>query len=627
MSDCRGTGVACSASLGLVAQAAAAGVATLAWSGGATAQVGAVPAPAGGAPAYGVGAPAYGGGGEGCGARAFAQVLARVVVAADDGSATRGRSGADAQAGQPGTGAKDAAVRAEAAAVSAVQAEAAVVPVVRAEALTARGARGHEASSEAEQEAAPAAGGDGAEEEDRRPEGPAAAGEAAVRTAAAPAAWEAVRAVPDQAGQAAEALPRHGGLTHEGRALRIQLEGARMPDAPVPAAGAPAAGGREGPEGAGDGAAAQPQAVPAGAPAAARGGAEAASAGLEPAPTARFGGTVRFGGTARSGVAARSRGATDAAPQEGAGRVPGFAMTAAAGAGVDAAQGDGLRGQDGRAAAAAAGEAAAGGEATAASPAAPAPEQVPPSTAVPPAGEAEAGMAGGATAREFAGAAAGDPGPGSDASAVGLGAGGEDRAEARGGAAAEEMAEGAAHGPAVPGAVAETQGWSHAGGEAGAAARSGGDPLPAGGEDVMQRLMDRLVEEAHARPAPGGGTHVEMKLVPEHLGRVHLELVWRDDALSAHFFVENAEARAALEQHLPRLEEALREQGIAVAALGVEVGHSGRGDRRFAGDGEQQAGAGPVRGLGERARAYRGGAARGAAAYAVSAGAGLDLLA
>lgn len=216
-------------------------------------------------------------------------------------------------------------------------------------------------------------------------------------------------------------------------------------------------------------------------------------------------------------------------------------------------------------------------------------------------------------------------------------------------AAAEEpgsASAGRAGGAASPAADAASRAGEAAGPWSGAAAASLGAEAqafaglhadgagPAGGpagQEVhavvdVERLFQRLVEEAHVRPTASGGTHLELRLVPEHLGRVHLDLVWQDDALSARFVVESPEARAALEQHLPRLEETLRDQGIAVASLGVEIGHAGQGGRRFAGERgyeEQSAATGRLRAA---ASAYAaGGGVR--ARYAVSASGRLDVLA
>lgn len=74
------------------------------------------------------------------------------------------------------------------------------------------------------------------------------------------------------------------------------------------------------------------------------------------------------------------------------------------------------------------------------------------------------------------------------------------------------------------------------------------------------------------------GLAVKLKLEPEHLGHLDLEVTWQGDAVSARFVVERGEAAAMLQQGFDRLAEALRAQGMEVATLeAVLADGTGRG--------------------------------------------------
>jgi flagellar hook-length control protein FliK len=60
-----------------------------------------------------------------------------------------------------------------------------------------------------------------------------------------------------------------------------------------------------------------------------------------------------------------------------------------------------------------------------------------------------------------------------------------------------------------------------------------------------------------------------LRLSPEHLGPMEIQITIKDDKASVWFGAAHAETRAALEQALPRLREMLGSQGLSLSDAGV----------------------------------------------------------
>jgi flagellar hook-length control protein FliK len=66
------------------------------------------------------------------------------------------------------------------------------------------------------------------------------------------------------------------------------------------------------------------------------------------------------------------------------------------------------------------------------------------------------------------------------------------------------------------------------------------------------------------------GTHTaSLKLSPEHLGPLEINITVRDDKASVWFGAAHADTRAAIETALPRLREMFAAQGLSLADAGV----------------------------------------------------------
>jgi flagellar hook-length control protein FliK len=60
-----------------------------------------------------------------------------------------------------------------------------------------------------------------------------------------------------------------------------------------------------------------------------------------------------------------------------------------------------------------------------------------------------------------------------------------------------------------------------------------------------------------------------LKLSPEHLGPLEIQISVQDDRATVWFGAAHAETRTALEQALPRLRELLQSQGLSLTDAGV----------------------------------------------------------
>jgi flagellar hook-length control protein FliK len=60
-----------------------------------------------------------------------------------------------------------------------------------------------------------------------------------------------------------------------------------------------------------------------------------------------------------------------------------------------------------------------------------------------------------------------------------------------------------------------------------------------------------------------------LKLSPEHLGPLEINITVRDDKASVWFGAAHADTRAAIETALPRLREMFEAQGLSLADAGV----------------------------------------------------------
>jgi flagellar hook-length control protein FliK len=105
-------------------------------------------------------------------------------------------------------------------------------------------------------------------------------------------------------------------------------------------------------------------------------------------------------------------------------------------------------------------------------------------------------------------------------------------------------------------------------------------PSVAGGQDFQSMLADRLreawngeiVKSAHIVLRDGDAGTIRLRLRPESLGNVKVELNLADNNISGRILVESDEAKTAFERNMNQLADAFRQGGFDSARLEVAVG-------------------------------------------------------
>lgn len=94
------------------------------------------------------------------------------------------------------------------------------------------------------------------------------------------------------------------------------------------------------------------------------------------------------------------------------------------------------------------------------------------------------------------------------------------------------------------------------------------------------RELPQVVRRAELVGGDGAPRELRVQLVPEHLGRLTIRVTVEESGVSARLMVENPEVKALVEQRMPELERALRDQGMRLTGFSVDCG-----DARQGGDG------------------------------------------
>ena len=91
-----------------------------------------------------------------------------------------------------------------------------------------------------------------------------------------------------------------------------------------------------------------------------------------------------------------------------------------------------------------------------------------------------------------------------------------------------------------------------------------GFPIP------EQEVMAQVIQRSSLRELEGK-RELTVELNPKDLGQVKLNLVQEKDQLQLHLQAQSNEVRDILEKHLPRLQEALQQQGLRLETIQVSV--------------------------------------------------------
>jgi flagellar hook-length control protein FliK len=109
------------------------------------------------------------------------------------------------------------------------------------------------------------------------------------------------------------------------------------------------------------------------------------------------------------------------------------------------------------------------------------------------------------------------------------------------------------------------------------AAHAGATP---GSLNEEVRVLDQVLNQLSLNRA-GDKNRVVIRLNPQELGEIKLELVMDKDHLKAQMVAQTRQVQEILEKHLPRLQEALQNQGIKVDQIEVSVDSQGNRGREF----------------------------------------------
>lgn len=85
-------------------------------------------------------------------------------------------------------------------------------------------------------------------------------------------------------------------------------------------------------------------------------------------------------------------------------------------------------------------------------------------------------------------------------------------------------------------------------------------------QDIMQQIMDYMKIQVSPE-----NTDIEMRLHPESLGTLHVQVASKGGVLTANFITQNETVKAALESQMVQLKENFAEQGVKVEAIEVTV--------------------------------------------------------
>jgi len=110
-----------------------------------------------------------------------------------------------------------------------------------------------------------------------------------------------------------------------------------------------------------------------------------------------------------------------------------------------------------------------------------------------------------------------------------------------------------------------------------------GRPAIESNVEKNNNVINQIVQHARLITRPHNTTMV-IKLVPEHLGELTLQVVFSEgEGINAVFHTNNAETRSLLEASLPQLKQELLNQGLRVDYVAVYAGMNG-----FASHGQRQ---------------------------------------
>ncbi len=94
--------------------------------------------------------------------------------------------------------------------------------------------------------------------------------------------------------------------------------------------------------------------------------------------------------------------------------------------------------------------------------------------------------------------------------------------------------------------------------------------LPSGLTVPGETVVDQMISHFSVNNRLESGT-VNLKLHPQELGELRMEIKITQDTVKAHFIAQTPQAQEMITQHLPRLREALEQQGLHLQQIDVTI--------------------------------------------------------
>lgn len=105
--------------------------------------------------------------------------------------------------------------------------------------------------------------------------------------------------------------------------------------------------------------------------------------------------------------------------------------------------------------------------------------------------------------------------------------------------------------------------------------------LPSGMTVYDTTVVDQMINHFSVNRQFESGT-VNLRLYPQELGELRMEIKVEQDNIKAHIIAQNPQAQEMIDRHLPRLREALLQQGLNLQQVEVTVAASDRsGEEAF----------------------------------------------
>jgi flagellar hook-length control protein FliK len=105
--------------------------------------------------------------------------------------------------------------------------------------------------------------------------------------------------------------------------------------------------------------------------------------------------------------------------------------------------------------------------------------------------------------------------------------------------------------------------------------------LPSGSAVPEGSVVDQMIAHFSMNKRLETGT-VNLKLYPQELGELRMEIKVNHDNIKAHIIAQNPQAQEMIDRHLPRLREALEQQGLHLQHVEVTLADQGNtGQERF----------------------------------------------